>query len=65
MYSMSIMEALRDSAHLEPNDTSKDEELLKLSPQEAFDTFLNYEGIIGYTHIILRVIKEIWKVELL
>lgn len=60
-----IMEVLRQMKGLDnETDTSKDEEINLMSMNEAFDEYLKWEGIIGYTETIQNLIKDIYHVEL-
>ena len=43
---------------------SSEEELQELSPNEALEMILNYEGIFGYTSTILGWIQDIFKIKL-
>ena len=40
------------------------DELQELSPEEALDMILRYEGIFGYTTFILNWIQDLYKVKL-
>ena len=63
-YPEHIMETLRQRIGLEEDDTSRDEELQMLTPQEALNECLEWEGIDGYTSWILNVIRDTFKVKL-
>lgn len=58
-YPEHIMETLRQRIGLEEDDTSRDEELQMLTPQEALNECLEWEGIDGYTSWILNVTRYI------
>jgi hypothetical protein len=52
-------------------DTDSEEEsdklwskIEKLSVRELFDNYLQWEGIIGYTDLIISYLKELWEAEL-
>lgn len=60
-----IMKKLREWDDLDVNDKSRDDELQELSPEEAFDRVLSYEGIFGYRASILGWIEDIFKVKLM
>jgi hypothetical protein len=45
-------------------DPSKDNEINSLSNHDAFDNFLQWNGIIGYTAIIRQVFCEIYGIEM-
>ena len=63
-YPEHIMETLRQRIGLEEDDTSRDEELQMLTPEEALNECLEWEGIDGYTSWILNVIRDTFKVKL-
>lgn len=63
-YPEHIMQTLRKRINLEEDDTSRDEELQMLTPQEALSECLEWEGIHGYTSWILNVIRDTFKVKL-
>lgn len=53
-----IMKKLRQRLNLEPNDTSRDEELNALSSREVFEECCNWEGLIGYSVPLLNWIQD-------
>ena len=59
-----IMAILRQRLGLEPDDTSRDNELATYSQNEVFDEVCNYEGLIFYGHRIRRWISDIYGIEL-
>lgn len=59
-----IMETLRQRRGLEMDDTSEDNEILKLSGREMLDEWLSYIGIIGYTSNIVEVIYSAYGIDL-
>ena len=63
-YPDNIMEILRQRVGLDEDDTSRDDELQTLTPVEALDECLSWEGIDGYTSWILNVIRDTFKVKL-
>ena len=63
-YPEHIMEILRQRFGLEEDDTIRDEELQTLTPLEALDHCLSWEGIDGYTSWILNVIRDTFRVKL-
>lgn len=63
-YPDNIMEILRQRVGLDEDDTSRDDELQTLTPVEALDECLSWEGIEGYTYWILDVIRDTFKVKL-
>lgn len=42
-----------------------EEALSAMSNFELFDTYLTWEGIIGYTEKIMETVENIWNVKLL
>ena len=63
-YPEHILRVLRERNDLEEDDTSRDEELQMLTPEEALNECLEWEGIDGYTSWILNVIRDTFKVKL-
>lgn len=63
-YPENIMKDLRQREGLEPNDTSMDEELQQMSPNEAFDEVLMWNGLIGYARTIKSWIEDIYNIEI-
>lgn len=51
-----FMKDIREFRGLDPEDSSKDEEILKLTTQELLDAYLKWNGIIGYTGNILDLV---------
>lgn len=54
-----ILRELRIAKGLEFDDSSHDEELKSYSREEALQTLLEWEGIIGYTSKILKWLEDI------
>lgn len=59
-----ILRYLRQRHDMEEDDTSRDDEFQQLSPKEALEECLEWEGIFGYTSWILILIKDIYKIKL-
>ena len=59
-YSDNIMDRVRQHIGLEPGDTSRDEEINRMSRDAVFDHVLEWEGIIGYGSQISNWIKSIY-----
>ena len=56
-----IMEAVRQNYFdLEADDTSKDEKIEEMDPETVFGSWVNWEGIFGYTGNILDAIESIY-----
>lgn len=64
-YPEHILKKLREWDDMDENDKSRDAEWQELSPEEAFDRVLSYEGIFGYRASILGWIEDIFKVKLM
>lgn len=64
LYPKDIMEALRQRKHLEPDDTSRDDEISLMSPNEVFEEVLEWDGLISYAYKIKRWIKDIYGIDL-
>ena len=59
-----MMKDLREMKDLEPDDTSKDDEILAMGGKEFLDAWLVWLGIIGYTDDILEAIYYAYGVDL-
>lgn len=60
-FSDSIMTRLRQRRGLDPKDTSMDDELMNMSPEEMFEELLVWEGIFGYSQRILDWMNELFR----
>lgn len=58
-YSNNIMENVRQNLGLEEDDTSRDNEIMAMSPREVFDRFCTWEGLLGYGNILWNVMEEL------
>lgn len=63
-YPEHIINRLKDREDMEYEDKSKDEYFQNLSPKTVLNELLEWEGIFGYTNMILELIKDIYKVQL-
>lgn len=63
-YPENIMRRLRQRLDLEPNDTSRDEELNLYSAKEAFEGCCEWEGFIGWSETILSWVSACWDISL-
>lgn len=63
-FSHEIVEALRQRIGLEADDNSRDDEFLNLTPTEALDEWLTWNGIYGYTDAILMAVEDAFKIKL-
>ena len=63
-YLENIMRMVRGSLGLEPDDTSRDGEIERMSNREVLDRVCNWEGLIGYSSTILGWINQIYGVDL-
>lgn len=63
-YPENIMEDLRQRKGLEPNDTICDDEINLMSPNEAFEEVLMWNGLIGYGYKIKSWIENIYGIDL-
>lgn len=59
-----ILSKLREHYGLADDDTHMDQELQELSPAEAFEKVMEFEGIIGFSSLILSWIEDIYKIRL-
>ena len=63
-YPENIMGYLRQRKGLEPDDTTRDNEINLMTPNEAFEEVLEWDGLIGYAYIIKRWIEDIYGIDL-
>lgn len=63
-YPENIMRDLRQRKGLEPNDTTCDDEINTLTPNEAFEEVLEWDGLIDYAYTIKQWIKDIYGINL-
>ena len=63
-YPEHIINRLKDREDMEYEDKSKDEYFQNLPPIIVLRELLAWEGICGYTNMILDLIKDIYKVQL-
>lgn len=63
-YPEHIINRLKDREDMEYEDKSKDEYFQNLPPKTVLKELLEWEGICGYTNMILELIKDIYKVQL-
>ena len=61
---LSIMEELRQVMGLDEDDSSIDEEILRMSGFEFLNKWLEWNGIIGWTGSILNVIQMAYGIDL-
>lgn len=64
LYPKDIMEALRQRKNLAPDDTSRDDEISLMSPNEVFEEVLEWDGLISYARTIKCWIKDIYGIDL-
>jgi hypothetical protein len=57
-YSNYIYTAARQSMGLEFNDESKDTEIDQMSLYDIIDHVMQWEGIYGYTTLVLEIVKQ-------
>lgn len=63
-YNEYIMRNVRGNLDLEVDDTSKDDLIMKMSKKEVLERYFIWEGIYGYSDIILDLIYDIYGVDL-
>lgn len=63
-YSDELMEILRQREDLNRNDTSLDDTINEMSPDEVFKSVLEWEGFLGYEETIKNWISDIYHVDL-
>jgi len=57
-YSNYIYQCARQKMGLEALDTSKDAEIDAMSLYDIMETVLGWEGIYGYTTLIMEIVKQ-------
>jgi len=58
-YSDRIMKNVRQNLGLEEDDTSRDDYIMSLSPEDVFDRYCNWEGLINYGYTLWHVMEEL------
>ena len=61
LYPDSIMRCVRQNLGYDPNDTNADKEISIMTPHEVLNSWLEWNGIIGYTEDIVYAISNIYK----
>lgn len=64
MYPEYILRMLRQRRGLEANDTSDDDYLNRMPPNQAFAMVCNWEGLVGYAPVIQGWVKDIYGIDL-
>ena len=55
-----IMKNVRQNMGVEEWDTSLDSEIDKMSPGEVLDRYWTYEGLMGYTNLIVDTVFDVF-----
>ena len=63
-YPENIMRYLRQRKGLEPDDTTCDDEINLMTPNEAFEEVLMWDGLIGHGYKIKSWIEDIYGIDL-
>lgn len=63
-YPEEVMEAIRQNLGLESDDSSMDDEIMKMSKDEVFDRLLTWNGFINYGGTIREWVNDVYGVEL-
>ena len=64
-YNNDVMEAIRQRLGLEPDDNSKDEQIMNMDKSKAFQEYCLWNGLMGsYHHYISEAISSIYGVAL-
>lgn len=63
-YPTEIFEFVRQRLGLEYDDTSLDEEIIKMSKNEVFKHVVNWNGLIQYDAVIKDWITDIYEIDL-
>lgn len=63
-YPESILQDVRQRLDLDTDDTSRDAEIMAMSPNAVFDHVCSWNGLVHYVSIIRYWIKSIYGIEL-
>ena len=63
-YPENIIKTVRESFGLEPDDTSRDGEIVAMSKQEVLNRVCNWDGLIDYGDTIIKWINQIYGIDL-
>lgn len=64
-YDERTMRDLREFMDVEPDDTSKDAEIMSFGKREAFEMYCQYNGILGsWGSILLETVENIFGIDL-
>lgn len=63
-YEDHIMRYVRENLGLEPDDTSRDEEISNMSQSEVLDRVLTWHGLCNYGDTVLNWVDDIFNVDL-
>ena len=63
-YPDDIMRGVRERLGVTPNDTSMDAEIAAMDKVEVMRQWLEWEGICGYTSLVVELVQDIFGVEL-
>lgn len=61
LYPDDIMRCVRQNLGYDSNDTNADKEISIMTPHEVLNSWLEWQGIIGYTDDILHAVSSIYK----
>jgi hypothetical protein len=65
IYSNDVMKALRKCLDVEENDTSKDEEIMSMSKEKAFEYYCKWNGLSGgWYYYLMDAVESIFDVKL-
>lgn len=54
-----VIEAIRQRMGLEPDDSSRDDYIRKMSPDAMLEDYLNWHGMVSLAGDILRAVNDI------
>nr|DAY00806.1 MAG TPA: hypothetical protein [Caudoviricetes sp.] len=64
-YNDTVMKAIRERMGLDENNTSCDEEIMKMNKYDVFREYCLWNGLLGNWHsILLRVVENIYGLDL-
>ncbi len=62
--STDIIRNVRENLGVEPGDTSKDDEINRMSLNEIFDRWCEWNGLINYGKTIRKVIGSVYGIDI-
>lgn len=61
MLSHYIINDIREALGVDRDDTSLDEEIMAMSPEEQFNLWCQWNGLLGWSYKLKTVVLELFK----